>query len=197
MAHWREDINPEIKEHFEKLVSKSVQHKETYEKAKDKAVAQLWTVNAIQAKELDELRMKIAVLEKAITVLSEKGKIAEQAALKAKFLEKALMDITGKKAGKETIDANKAMREVISRGVKNSEKSVTPLGYAGGNKEDSSVRQHISRKMPEEKEPEVAEEKEPDDYSEENEEQVMESKEEDWLEIKAPAEADSEEIEED
>lgn len=131
MAHWRDEINPEIKQHFERLVTKSAQHKETYEKANHGAIAQLWTANAIQEKELDELRAKITVLENAIKVLADKGKLAEQAIMKAAFVEKALIDITGKKPeealenrrlsaprdefSKEKIDANKAMREVISR----------------------------------------------------------------------------------
>ncbi len=118
MAHWREGLNPEIKAHFEKLIVKSAQHKESYENAKERAIAQLWTANAIQEKELYELRAKIEILEKAISVLSEKGKLAEQAALKAKFLEKALKEIAGKKVfNDDGIDANKAMREVVSRKI--------------------------------------------------------------------------------
>jgi hypothetical protein len=115
MSHWRESVNPELKAHFERLVTKSAQHKETYEQAKHSAIAQLWTANAIQEKELDELRAKIALLEKAIGILAEKGKITEQTAMKTKFLEKALAEISGKRHEEEKIDANKAMREVISR----------------------------------------------------------------------------------
>ena len=117
MAHWREGISPEIKGHFERLVSESAKHKETYEKAKDQALAQLWTANAIQEKKLSEMQAKIDLLERAIKVLAGKGKVAEQAALKANFLEKALAEISGGKKEKEVpgIDANKAMREVISR----------------------------------------------------------------------------------
>jgi len=115
MVHWRESVNPEIKAHFERLVTKSAQHKEAYEQSKQGAIAQLWTANAIQEKELDELREKIALLEKAIGILAEKGRIGEQAAMKTKFLEKALAEISGKRPEEEKIDANKAMREVISR----------------------------------------------------------------------------------
>ncbi len=115
MAHWRESVNPELKAHFERLVTKSAQHKETYEQAKHSAIAQLWTANAIQEKELDELRAKIELLEKAIGILGEKGKITEQTAMKTRFLEKALAEISGKRPEEDKIDANKAMREVISR----------------------------------------------------------------------------------
>ncbi|MFA5887876.1 MAG: hypothetical protein WC852_04155 [Candidatus Nanoarchaeia archaeon] len=115
MAHWRESINPEIKAHFERLVTKSAEHKEAYEQSKQGAIAQLWTANAIQEKELDELRSKIELLEKAIGILGEKGKLTEQTAMKTRFLEKALAEISGKRSEGEKIDANKAMREVISR----------------------------------------------------------------------------------
>lgn len=115
MAHWRESVNPELKTHFERLVTKSAEHKGTYENAKQSAIAQLWTANAIQEKELDEMRTKIELLEKAIGVLAEKGRIGEQTAMKTRFLEKALAEISGKRPEEEKIDANKAMREVISR----------------------------------------------------------------------------------
>ena len=131
MAHWRESVNPELKAHFERLVTKSAEHKESYEQAKHSAIAQLWTANAIQEKELDELRAKITLLERAIRILAEKGRVGEQTAMKTKFLEKALAEISGKRpeevlenrrfsaprdeVSMEKIDANKAMREVISR----------------------------------------------------------------------------------
>ncbi|HII15265.1 MAG TPA: hypothetical protein HA362_03040 [Nanoarchaeota archaeon] len=131
MAHWRENIDPEIKGHFEKLVAESAKHKEAYGKSNDQAIAQLWTANAIQEKRLAELQEKIDVLEKAIRVLAGKGKLAEQAAMKTRFLEKALAEISGPKkeevlenrrfsaprdeVSMEKIDANKVMREVISR----------------------------------------------------------------------------------
>ncbi|MEK6864449.1 MAG: hypothetical protein AABX27_04100, partial [Nanoarchaeota archaeon] len=124
MAHWRESVNPELKAHFERLVTKSAQHKETYEQAKHSAIAQLWTANAIQEKELDELRAKIELLERAIGILAEKGRVGEQTAMKTKFLEKALAEISGKRpeevlenrrfsaprdeVSMEKIDANKA-----------------------------------------------------------------------------------------
>ncbi|MDI6737486.1 MAG: hypothetical protein QME12_03125, partial [Nanoarchaeota archaeon] len=151
MAHWRESVNPEIKAHFERLVTKSAHHKEAYENARQSAIAQLWTANAIQEKELDELREKIALLEKAVQVLAGKGKLAEQAVMKANFVEKALTEITGKKPEEEKIDANKAMRDVISRvrvarkmdnEMQNAEKKEEAMPVPGScicNEEDSNV----------------------------------------------------------
>ncbi|MDD4878289.1 MAG: hypothetical protein PHO02_04615 [Candidatus Nanoarchaeia archaeon] len=96
MAHWRDEVKPEIKKEFERLVTKSAQHKETYEKAKQGAIAQLWTANAIQEKELDELRAKIALLDSRIsTIPSLKSANIDSMALKQvlmrlEFLEKKL-----------------------------------------------------------------------------------------------------------
>lgn len=92
MADWRDEVDPLIKDYLEKLVAESARHRKEYEKAPNKPVAQLWVSNAILQKQVVELSLKL------------------------KFLEKAMADIHGKKKEDgEKIDADKAMRDVISR----------------------------------------------------------------------------------
>ncbi len=60
---WTEKLNPEVKEHFDLLLQKTVLEKKAYSTATKASTAQLWAALAVLSKEVSDLRLQIERLE--------------------------------------------------------------------------------------------------------------------------------------
>jgi hypothetical protein len=63
---WREEIDPLLRQHLEKVIEESYKQKNAFEKAKNKDIAQLWCAVAILSKDNFDLKLKIKYLESFI-----------------------------------------------------------------------------------------------------------------------------------
>lgn len=63
---WRSDIDPMVKDHLEAQIKETARYKKSYEKAKNKADAQLWIAVANLSRQLFNLNLKLNYLERAL-----------------------------------------------------------------------------------------------------------------------------------
>ena len=65
-SDWRKEIDPMVKDHLEAQIKETARYKKSYEKAKNKANAQLWIAVANLSKQLFNLNLKFNYLERAL-----------------------------------------------------------------------------------------------------------------------------------
>lgn len=98
---WRKDIDPMVKDHLEAQIKETARYKKSYEKAKNKADAQLWIAVANLSRQLFNLNLKLNYLERALKdSLAGTGGVINLGAEKAgeeKALKKGKIDKSAEK----------------------------------------------------------------------------------------------------